>query len=153
MYSSNSLDVVRQCHNPVVYLYDEKQKSSFNITLSQKITFYFVPYSHANLLEMLLIIVRLKGGTFLFLGGRSSPMSWLFYTACMGAHFPAVELDNAIRFDTLSRVSGFLWHGSKWARRFVCFLQYTSGFEVLTCSIDTDFNYVITTLLPLSLGP
>ena len=31
-----------------------------------------------------LIIVRLKGGTFLFLGGQRSPMTWLFYTACMG---------------------------------------------------------------------
>ena len=93
---------------------------------------------------MLLIILRLKGGSFLFLGGRSPPMSWLFYTACVGAHVPAVELDNAIWFGTLSRVSVFLWHGSKWALRFVCFLQYTLGLEVVACRIYTDFNYGIT---------
>ena len=93
---------------------------------------------------MLLIILRLKGGSFLFLGGRSPPISWLFYTACVGAHVPAVELDNAIWFGTLSRVSVFLWHGSKWALRFVCFLQYTLGLEVVACRIYNDFNYGIT---------
>ena len=35
------------------------------------------------------------------------------FITCMGAHFPAVELDNAIWFSTLSRMSGFLWHSSK----------------------------------------
>ena len=64
----------------------------------------------------------------------------------MGAHFPAVELDNAIWFSILSRMSGFLWHSSKWACRFGRFLQYTSGLEVLACSLDTDLNYVITML-------
>ena len=49
----------------------------------------------------------------------------------MGAHFPAVELGNAIRFSTLSRMPGFLWHSSKWACRFGCFLQYMPGLEVL----------------------
>ena len=62
---------------------------------------------------------------------------------CMGAHFPAVELDNAICFSTLSGVSGVLWHSPKWACTFACFLQYRSGLEVLAYSIDTDFNYVI----------
>ena len=39
------------------------------------------------------------------------------------------------------RVSGFLWHSSKWARRSALgILQYTSGLEVLACSFDTDFN-------------
>ena len=28
--------------------------------------------------------------------------------------------------------------------QFDCVQQYTSGFEVLACSIDTDFNYAIT---------
>ena len=60
----------------------------------------------------------------------------------MGAHFPAVELDNAIRFSILSRMSGFLWHSSKWACRFGRFLQYTPGLEVLACSLDTNQNYV-----------
>ena len=60
----------------------------------------------------------------------------------MGTHFPAADLDNAIRFSTLSRMSGFLWHSSKWASRFGHFLQYTSGLEVLVCSLDTDLNYV-----------
>ena len=31
------------------------------------------------------------------------------FKACMGAHFPAVELDNAIWFSTLSKMSGLLW--------------------------------------------
>ena len=53
-----------------------------------------------------------------------------------------VELDNAIRFSTLSRISGYLWHSSKWAHWLGCFLQYTSGLEVLACSFDTDLNYV-----------
>ena len=109
-------------------------------------------FSFANLLEMLLIIVRLKGGTFLFLGGRSSPKFWLFYTACVGAHFRAVEWDNGIWIGTLSRVSGFLWHGSKWARRFVRFLSiYARAWTV--SMYQQDFNYVITTLPPLSPEP
>ena len=60
----------------------------------------------------------------------------------MGVHFPAVELDNAIRFSTLSRMPEFLWHSFKWARRFGRFLQYMQGLEVLACSLDTDLNYV-----------
>ena len=60
----------------------------------------------------------------------------------MGAHFPAVEMDNAIQFSTLSRMSGFLWHSSKWTHQFGCFLQYTSGLEVLASSLNTDLNYV-----------
>ena len=68
------------------------------------------------------------------------------FTTCMGAHFHAVQLDNTISFSTLSRMSGFFWHSSKWARRFGCFLQYMSGLEVLACSLDTDLNYVITML-------
>ena len=64
----------------------------------------------------------------------------------MGEYFPAVELDNVIWFRTLFRMSGFPWHSSKWARRFNQFLQYTSGLEVLQCSLDTDLNYVTTML-------
>ena len=80
------------------------------------------------------------------------PCSGCFIT-CMGAHFAAVELDNAIRFGILS-MSGFLWHSSKWACRFSRFLQYMSGLEVLACSLDTDINYVTTMLqLHLSLNP
>ena len=56
----------------------------------------------------------------------------------MGAHFPAVELNDAIWFSTLFSMSGFLWHSCKWASRFSRFLQYTSGLEVLACSLDTD---------------
>ena len=62
-------------------------------------------------------------------------------------HFPAVELDNAIQFSNLSRKSGFLWHGFKWACQFVCFLEYPSGLEVLAYSLDTNLNYVTTMLL------
>ena len=62
------------------------------------------------------------------------------FITCMSAYFPTVELDNAIRFSTLSRNSGFLWHSSKWTRWFGCFLQYLSGLEVLACSLDTDFK-------------
>ena len=69
----------------------------------------------------------------------------------MGAHFPAVELDNAIRFSILSRMSGFLWHNFKWACWFGRFLQYTSGLEVLTCNLDTNINYV-TTMFQLRLS-
>ena len=64
----------------------------------------------------------------------------------MGAYFPAVELDNAVWFSTLSRMSGFLWHSSKWARQFGHFLQYTSGLEVLACNLKTDHNDVTTML-------
>ena len=62
-------------------------------------------------------------------------------TNCMGVHFPAVELDNAIPFSTLSRMSGFLWHSPKWACQFGRFFRYTSGLEVLACSIDINLNY------------
>ena len=71
----------------------------------------------------------------------------------MHAHFPAVEWDNVIWFSTLSRMSGFLWHSSKWALQFVCFLQFISEIKVLACSLDTDLNYVATMLqLHLSLN-
>ena len=69
------------------------------------------------------------------------PCSGCFIT-CMGGHFPTVELDNAIQSTTLSRMSGFLWHSSKWACWFGCFLQYMPGLEVLACSLNTDLNYV-----------
>ena len=59
----------------------------------------------------------------------------------MGVHFPAIELNNVIWFSHLSRMSGFLWHSSKWACHF---LQYTPGLEVLACSLNTNLNYVIT---------
>ena len=59
----------------------------------------------------------------------------------MGAHFPAAELDNVIWFSTFSRMSGFLWHSSKWVYPFGCFLQYMSGLQVLACGLDTDLNY------------
>ena len=64
----------------------------------------------------------------------------------MGVHFPAVDLDNAIWFSSHSRISGFLWHSSEWDRRFGRFIQYTSGLEVLACSLNTDLNYVTTML-------
>ena len=66
-------------------------------------------------------------------------------------HFPAVELDNAIQFSILSRISGFLWHSSKWAFWFGRFLQYTSGLEVLACSLNTNINSV-TAMLQLHLS-
>ena len=77
----------------------------------------------------------------LFLVVEVLPCSGYFIT-CTGAHFPAVELDNAIRFSILSKMSGFLWQCSKWVCRFSRFLHYTSGFEVLARSLDTDINYV-----------
>ena len=64
----------------------------------------------------------------------------------MGGHFPAVGLDNVVCFSTLFMMSGFLWHSSKWARRFNCSLQYTSGIEVLAYSFNTNLNYVTTML-------
>ena len=64
------------------------------------------------------------------------------FITCMSAHFPAVELDYAIQFSTFSMMSGYLWHSSKWACRFWCYLQYTLGLEVLGCSLNTDLNYV-----------
>ena len=69
------------------------------------------------------------------------PCSGCFKT-CMRVDFPAIELDDAI----LSRMSGFLRHSSKWARRFGFFLQYTAEIEVLACSLDNDLNYVTTML-------
>ena len=59
----------------------------------------------------------------------------------MSAHVAAAELDNAIRFSTLSRIVGFLWHSSIWAH-----LQYMSQLEALACSLDTELNYVTTML-------
>ena len=73
------------------------------------------------------------------------------FISCMGAGFTAVELDNAIRFSTLSRMSGFLWHSSKWTCLFSRFLQHTSKIEVLACSLNTNLNYV-TTMLQLHLS-
>ena len=60
----------------------------------------------------------------------------------MGAHFPAVDLDNAIWLSSLPPFSGFLWHSSKCDLQFGSFLQYTPGLEVLACSLNTDLNYV-----------
>ena len=64
------------------------------------------------------------------------------FVTCMGAHFPTVELDNAIQLSTISRMLEFLWRSSKWACQFDHFLQYTSGLEFLACSLDTDLNCV-----------
>ena len=61
-------------------------------------------------------------------------MFWLFYNM-HGAHFLAVELENAIRFRTLSRMTGFLWHSSKWTHWFGRFLKYTSGLEDSTTTL------------------
>ena len=73
------------------------------------------------------------------------------FISCMGAGFTAVELDNAIRFSTLSRMFGFLWHSAKWTCLFSRFLQHTSKIEVLACSLNTNLNYV-TTMLQLHLS-
>ena len=62
----------------------------------------------------------------------------------MDTHFPTVELDNAIRFSTLFRMSEFLWHSSKWARRFGRFFQYTTGLEMLERRLNADVNSVTT---------
>ena len=62
----------------------------------------------------------------------------------MGVHFPEVDLDNVIRFSTLSRMLGCLWQSPKWEDRFVRFPQHMSGLKVLACSFNTEFNYVIT---------
>ena len=75
------------------------------------------------------------------------PCSGCFIT-CMGAQFPALELDNAMRFSTLSRMSGSLWQSSKWACRFGHFPQSMPGLEVLACSLDTEFNYVTLAMSP-----
>ena len=40
------------------------------------------------------------------------------------------------------RVSGFLWHSSRWAHQSLLkIFQYTSGLEVLACSFDINFNH------------
>ena len=63
---------------------------------------------------------------------------------------PRSWLDHTIWFSILSRVAGFLWHGFKWAAGSV--VSFKSGFEVLVCSLGTDFNDGITMLqLHLSL--
>ena len=51
-----------------------------------------------------------------------------------------------IRLSSLSRISGFLWHSSKWGGWFDSFLQDTSEIEVLACSLDTNLNHVTTML-------
>ena len=70
----------------------------------------------------------------------------------MGVHFPAVELDNTIWLSTLSKMSCFLWHSSKWACQFGCFPQYMSGFEVLARSLDINLTYVTMLQLHLTLN-
>ena len=64
----------------------------------------------------------------------------------MDVHFPTAELNNVIQFRTLSRISGLLQHSSKWAHQFSCFLQYTSGLEVLKSNLYINLNYVTTML-------
>ena len=46
----------------------------------------------------------------------------------------------------LQRVSGYLWHSFIWFCQFSHISQYISGLEVLTYSIDINFNNVITML-------
>ena len=78
------------------------------------------------------------------------------FKICMGAHVLAVELDNTIRFSIVwpligcHGTCGIVPNDSPWCDRV---LQYTSGLEMLECSIDTDFNYAITNApeLPLPL--
>ena len=52
------------------------------------------------------------------------------FITCMGACVTAVKLDNVIWFSTLFRMSGFLWHGSKWACWFGHFLQDVKAWSV-----------------------
>ena len=120
-------------------------KSCFRSAYTNLIFFLLFPQSRLlnSRSYQLLIIVRLKGGSFLFVVLEVLPCSGCFIT-CMGARFPTIQLDNAIRFSTLSRISGFLWHSSKWAHWFGRFFQYTSGIEVLAYSLNTDLNYMTT---------
>ena len=76
-----------------------------------------------------------------------------FFKTWTGAHSPTVKLDNAIRFSTLSRMSVFQWHSSKWAHQFSCFFQSMSELEVLACSLNPHLNYVATMLLAPFLEP
>ena len=57
----------------------------------------------------------------------------------MSAHFSVVELDNVIK---LALFPGILLHSYKCNHQFGGFLQYTSGLELLACSLDTGLNYV-----------
>ena len=66
------------------------------------------------------------------------------FTTSMDEHFHAVGLDDVIWFSTCSRVSWLLWHSSRWVQCFSRFLQYMSGLEMLACTFDTNFDYVIT---------
>ena len=67
-----------------------------------------------------------------------------YFSTCMGRQYPAVELNNVIRFSMLSRKSAFLWHSSKWDCRFGCFLQYGSGVEVLVyVALTPTFMWLI----------
>ena len=79
-------------------------------------------------------------------GGAMAPLAPLALMALIGVHFPGVELDNAIWFSTLSRMSGFLWHSSKWACQFGCFLWYTPGLVASTPTLT------VTTMLQLQLS-
>ena len=75
----------------------------------------------------------------MFLGCRSFLCSGCFIT-CMEVHFPAVELNNAIRSINHFRVSWFLCHSSFNIRHF---LLYSSGLEVLLArSLNTKPNHV-----------
>ena len=53
----------------------------------------------------------------------------------------------------LDRVSGTCGIVPNGSRRFGRVQQYTSGLEVLACSIDADFNYAITNAPELPLSP
>ena len=63
----------------------------------------------------------------------------VWFITCMGAHFSAVELDNAIRFSTLPGCQGscgIVPNGH----------AAMPGLEVLARSLDTDLRYVTTML-------
>ena len=119
-------------------------KVNFKMLAQTKLFLIFDLLPFVKLWELLTVNHSLSERMIIFVPVAEDLQCSGCFITCIGVHFPAVELDNAIRFSTLSSMSGFLWHSSKWACRFGHFHQYTSGLEVLACSLHTDLNYVIT---------
>ena len=116
-----------------------KVLNKINISAYTNVNYFlFLTYfrSQKSWSYYLLIIVCLKGGSILILGCWSS-LIYCCFTPCMGACFHAVELDNAIRFSTLSGCQGSCGIFSNGPAG-------PSRLEVLACTLNTYYENVST---------
>ena len=115
---------------------------------TNKLFYYIDLLPFDNLLELLVIDHNSSERRNIFV------RQWL--KLCTTPYLRWIMWSSLALCQALERVSGYLWYRSKWSCRFGHVLQSASGLEVLACSIDTDFNCVITMLQscvpPLALG-